>query len=276
GQGISGWVFSREESLCNSDPRLDFNACGIMPGQEYRASLVVPLRRNQQTLGVMALYAADIAAYNSEHTRILESIGRMAGDAIVNARDHAEMESTALTDRLTGLPNMRAILIEFERATAQARRFRQPLALLMMDLDGFKAINDILGHQTGDRYLEEVAKVMRAQLRAHEFLGRYAGDEFVAILPNSAKNAVEPLLERLRLGVTALAVPDGHGAQARAGVSIGVAEFETDGDTLEQLMAAADAAMYIDKSQKPHRRRGPAPGGGENVVPFPARHGHAG
>lgn len=279
GQGISGWVFLHQESLSNSDPRLDFNALQLEIGNDYRASLVAPLLKNQQVLGVLALYSVEVTAYTSEHTRILESIARLAGDAIVNAREHEEMETTALTDRLTGLPNLRAILKEFDRAISQARRFKQPLSLLMMDLDGFKTINDTLGHKMGDRYLEEVGKVMRAQLRSHEFLGRYAGDEFVALLPNSPKTAVEPLLERLRLAVTTLAVPDDNGAEARAGVSIGVAEFGVDGTTLEEMMAAADAGMYADKSKKPHRRRATteaaeAPGD-ENVLPFPARQSRA-
>ncbi len=279
GQGISGWVFSHQESLCNSDPRLDFKAFQIESGSDYRASLVAPLLKNQQVLGVLALYSTEAAAYSSEHTRILESIARLAGDAIVNAREHGEMENTALTDKLTGLPNLRAILKEFDRAISQARRFKQPLSLLMMDLDGFKTINDTLGHKMGDRYLEEVAQVMRAQLRTHEFLGRYAGDEFVAILPNTHKTDAEPLLERLRIAVTTLIVQDDKSAEARAGVSIGVAEFGIDGATLEELMTASDAAMYADKSKKPHRRRPTMEvtevAADENVLPFPARQSRA-
>ncbi|HEX4948647.1 MAG TPA: diguanylate cyclase [Blastocatellia bacterium] len=280
GQGIAGWVFAQQESLCNADPRLDFNALQLEPSHDYRASLVAPLLKNQQVLGVLALYSVEFNSYSIEHTRILESIARLAGDAIVNAREHEEMEATALTDRLTGLPNLRAILKEFDRAMSQARRFQQPLSLLMMDLDGFKTINDTLGHKIGDRYLEEVGKVMRAQLRSHEFIGRYAGDEFVAILPNTSKNAVEPLLERLRLAVTTLVVLSDNGEEARAGVSIGTAEYGVDGVTLEALMAAADAGMYADKSKKPHRRRSPlvttSAIAEENVVPFPLRQSRAG
>ncbi len=275
GQGISGWVFVHQESLCNSDPRLDFNALQLELSNDYRSSLVAPLLKNQQVLGVLALYSVETEAYSSEHTRILESIARLAGDAIVNARDHEEMETTALTDRLTGLPNLRAILKEFERASSQAARFKQPLSLLMMDLDGFKSINDRLGHKMGDRYLEEVGQVMRAQLRTHEFLGRYAGDEFVAILPNTSKAGVAPLLERLRIAVTTLIVQDDNGAEARAGVSIGVAEFGVEGTTLEELMTASDAAMYADKARKSHHRLHTVAAteatAAEKVLPFPVR-----
>ena len=273
-QGISGWVFQHQESLCNSDPRLDFNALQVEMASDYRASLVAPLLKNQQVLGVLALYSATTDSYSTEQTRILESIARLAGDAIVNAREHEEMETTALTDRLTGLPNLRAIFKEFDRAVSQARRFKQPLSLLMMDLDGFKTINDTLGHKMGDRYLEEVAQVMRAQLRTHEFLGRYAGDEFVALLPNARKDAVEPLLERLRIAVTNLSVCDENGAEARAGISIGVAEFGMDGATLEELMSAADIGMYADKAKKPHRRRQLNPE--DKVIPFPVQQSRAG
>ncbi len=268
GLGVSGWVFLNQESLCNSGPRLDFSALQVELADDYFYSLAVPLMKNSQVLGVLALYSVEATPYTSEHVRILESIARLAGDAIVNAREHEEMETTAMTDRLTGLPNLRAILKEFEKAAHQARRFKKPFSFVMMDLDGFKNINDTLGHKMGDRYLEAVAEVMRSQFRTHEFLGRYAGDEFVAILPESSKQDVEPLIERLRLAVSALVVRNENGGEARAGVSIGVAEYDHDGTSLEQLMAASDTAMYADKSKKPPRQRQSTTS--DKVIPFPS------
>ena len=264
GLGVSGWVCLHHESLCNSGPLLDFSALQAEVSDDYFYSLAVPLIKNNQVLGVLTLYSVEATPYTSEHTRILESIARLAGDAIINAREHEEMETTAMTDRLTGLPNLRAILKEFERVSNQARRSKKPFSLVMMDLDGFKNINDTLGHKMGDRYLEAVAKVMAEQLRTHEFLGRYAGDEFVAILPEASKKEIEPLLERIRMAVSGLLVLDENGGEARAGISIGVAEYELDGTTLETLMTAADTDMYEDKSQKPHRQRN------DKIIPFPA------
>ena len=267
GLGVSGWVFLNQASLCNSGPRLDFSALQVELSDDYFYSLAVPLMKNNTVLGVLTLYSVEATPYTNEHTRILESIARLAGDAIINAREHEEMETTAMTDRLTGLPNLRAILKEFERASNHARRSQKPFSLVMMDLDGFKNINDTLGHKMGDRYLEEVAEVMLSHLRTHEFLGRYAGDEFVAILPETSKHSVEALLERLRTAVTTLVVRDENGGEARAGVSLGVAEYELDGTTLEKLMTAADTAMYADKSKKPHRQRSAS--ATDKVIPFP-------
>ena len=269
GLGVSGWVFLNHESLCNSGPILDFRALQVEVSDDYFYSLSVPLLKNNQVLGVLTLYSVEASPYTSEHTRILESIARLAGDAILNAREHEEMETTAMTDRLTGLPNLRAILKEFERVSNHARRAKKAFSLVMMDLDGFKSINDTLGHKMGDRYLEEVAKVMSAQLRTHEFLGRYAGDEFVIILPGTSKQDIEPLLERLRIAVNTLIVHDENGHEAKAGVSIGVAEYDHDGTTLETLMTAADTAMYVDKSQKPHRQRN------DKIIPFPSSRSQA-
>ena len=268
GLGVSGWVFLNQGSLCNSGPHLDFSALQVEVSDDYFYSLAVPLMKNNQVLGVLTLYSIEATPYTSEHTRILESIARLAGDAILNAREHEEMETTAMTDRLTGLPNLRAILKEFERISNHARRSKKRFSLVMMDLDGFKNINDTLGHKMGDRYLEAVAKVMSSQLRTHEFLGRYAGDEFVAILPETNRQVIEPLLERLRMVVNALVVNDENGGAAKAGVSLGVAEYELDGTTLETLMAAADTAMYLDKSKKPHRQRSAS--SSDKVIPFPS------
>ncbi len=246
--GITGYVAANRQPMYNCDPHLDFKAAHIDPGDEYRTAMSVPLMKGDEVLGVLTLYHADLAAYATDHLRLLEAVAKLASDAIANALQHEETQAIALTDLLTGLPNARALRHKFEESASRARRFNLPFSLLMMDLDGFKAINDTLGHQTGDRVMREVAQILARQIRASDFLGRYAGDEFVAILHIDQEGARE-LVRRVQR------VVDNHDfgfkqAGITLGISIGWASFGVDGDTLDELLLAADRAMYSDKLRR--------------------------
>ncbi|MEN3332730.1 MAG: hypothetical protein V7641_2095, partial [Blastocatellia bacterium] len=180
--GITGYVAVNRQPMYNCDPQLDFKAARLDLGDDYRTAMSVPLMKGDDVLGALTLYHADLPAYEADHLRLLEAVAKLASDAIANALQHEETQAIALSDLLTGLPNARALRQKFEESAGRARRFNLPFSILMMDLDGFKAINDTLGHQTGDRVMKEVAQVLARQIRASDFLGRYAGDEFVAIL----------------------------------------------------------------------------------------------
>jgi diguanylate cyclase (GGDEF)-like protein/putative nucleotidyltransferase with HDIG domain len=246
--GITGYVAANRQPLYNCDPQLDFKAARLDLGEDYRTAMSVPLMKGEDVLGALTLYHAELPAYEADHLRLLEAVAKLASDAIANALQHEETQAIALSDLLTGLPNARALRQKFEESANRARRFNLPFSILMMDLDGFKAINDTLGHQTGDRVMKEVAQVLARQIRASDFLGRYAGDEFVAILHIDQDGARE-LVHRLQRMV------DNHDfgfkqAGIGIGVSIGWASYSVDGDTLDELLLAADRAMYSDKLRR--------------------------
>ena len=119
----------------------------------------------------------------------------------------------------------------------------------MLDLDDFKIVNDTFGHKLGDRMLREVAALVQTQLREYDFLARYAGDEFVAILPDMAVEQVAELRERIERIVSAFSIEVRGQGRARVGISLGSAVFGVDGETLDQLVIAADQAMYRAKSE---------------------------
>jgi diguanylate cyclase (GGDEF)-like protein len=182
--------------------------------------------------------------------RILESISRIASDAISQSLQHAETESKALTDPMTSLPNARNLEIQFEKEIARARRNGTSLQVLMLDLDGFKSINDTFGHKAGDTMLKEVSKVMRKELRDYDFLARYAGDEFVAIVPETDRKAVIELCQRMEKAVRSYQLDVGDGRFAGVGVSLGAAAFPNSGETLDEILIAADKAMYAVKEKR--------------------------
>ena len=171
--------------------------------------------------------------------------------ADVTARKEAEMRLAhlALHDPLTGLPNRRALADALERAIARAHRTGLPLAVLALDLDGFKAINDRLGHPAGDATLLEVAARLQRTIRRSDFVARLGGDEFAVIAADLHGPAPIVRLAR-RLGLAIRTPIELKGSPAEIDVSIGVAFFPGDGETTEQLLARADAALYAAKRER--------------------------
>jgi diguanylate cyclase (GGDEF)-like protein/putative nucleotidyltransferase with HDIG domain len=248
GAGITGWVVANRHPMHNCDPRLDFDVIKTELDEKYNTASVVPLMREGNMLGALALYSAELTSYTADHLRLMEAVAKLASDAIANAVHHEQTETSALTDLLTGLPNARALRYRFEEESDRARRHRDVFSVVMMDLDGFKAVNDRLGHQAGDHLLKELSNLLLSQIRSSDFIARYAGDEFVAILqagPEEAKEAVQ----RIQRGVDRHDF--GFGASKLfIGVSAGWACFGEDGNTLDELLLAADRAMYADKSRR--------------------------
>jgi diguanylate cyclase (GGDEF)-like protein len=162
--------------------------------------------------------------------------------------NHAQAESNALTDPLTGLPNARALHLRFDQEVSRARRNQQPFQVIMLDLDDFKIVNDSFGHKIGDRMLREVANLIQSQLREYDFLARYAGDEFVALLPDLTVAQLAELSDRIETIVRSFSLSVRGETRARVGISIGASIFGVEGETLDQLLVAADQAMYRAKS----------------------------
>jgi diguanylate cyclase (GGDEF)-like protein len=269
GKGNVGWVFANQSPMLNVSPQPDLKALQLPLDVNYRTSLIIPLTKENEALGTLALYSEELEQYSSEHIRLVEAISQLAGDAIANALHYEETEATAYTDRLTGLPNLRAILRAFDVETNRVRRTNQAFTFLMMDLDGFKKINDTLGHHAGDLFLKEISRQIKSHLRITDFLGRYAGDEFVAILPQTRQEEVAELVTRIKFAVDNHTVTTEDGKIARGGISIGVAECDGNEITLEELMARADAEMYADKAER--KRRQVIAQNSDQVIPFPLR-----
>ncbi|HEX8071614.1 MAG TPA: diguanylate cyclase [Pyrinomonadaceae bacterium] len=257
GEGVIGFVLANRRAVGGFDPMLDFAEFDLPEEERYHSMVALPISKDERLLGVLAVYSAAAEPYTDDHTRLLDMVARLAADALANALQHAEAESNALTDPLTGLPNARALHLRFTEEEARAKRTGHSFQVVMLDLDEFKQVNDTFGHQTGDQMLREVGRVLQAQLREYDFLARYAGDEFVAIVQELSDEQVRDLRERIERAISRLSLrvpPDKH---ARVGVSVGAARFGTDGETLSHLLIAADEAMYNVKADHRQRRRDP-------------------
>jgi diguanylate cyclase (GGDEF)-like protein len=160
--------------------------------------------------------------------------------SVFELRRYAETRRQATTDELTGLPNRRWFDLELRRAIAHARSAGEPLALLVIDLDHFKELNDTLGHHAGDRVLAQLGPRIRAALRSGDHVARLGGDEFAVLLPGDG--AAEGAGERIRDALSERFTVEGIELQIAA--SIGVALFPEHGDDAETLLQRADVAMY--------------------------------
>jgi diguanylate cyclase (GGDEF)-like protein/putative nucleotidyltransferase with HDIG domain len=248
GEGVTGFALANRLPVNRIHPSLDFADMQFAAGQDYSSMASLPLFKDDLLLGALSIYSMSPREYSDEQIRLLETVTRLASDALANAVNHARAESNALTDSLTGLPNARRLHVRFEEEVSRTRRTGQPFQVIMLDLDDFKLVNDTFGHKVGDRMLREVASLVHAQLREYDFLARYAGDEFVAIVPDTAVEQVEELRERIEKTVSGFSIEVRAQGRARVGISVGSAVYGVDGDTLDQLLVAADQAMYRAKS----------------------------
>ncbi|HKZ81431.1 MAG TPA: diguanylate cyclase [Pyrinomonadaceae bacterium] len=246
GEGVTGFTLANRSPMNQLHPSLDLAGLDIDPA--YRSMASLPLFKGDLLLGALSVYSTELEQYTDDHMRLLETVTKLASDALANAMHHAEAESNALTDPLTGLPNARYIALRFEEEAGRARRTGRPFQVVMLDLDDFKLVNDTYGHQVGDKMLREMARIIQGQLREYDFLARYAGDEFVAIVQELVGSQVEDLRARIENAVRNFSLHVKGTHRARVGISIGTATFGKEGETLDQLLVAADQAMYRAKS----------------------------
>ncbi|HEU4711870.1 MAG TPA: diguanylate cyclase [Pyrinomonadaceae bacterium] len=248
GEGVTGFALANRSPVNQLHPSLDFTDINPDAGIKYRSMASLPLFKDDVLLGALSVYSSDLDQYTDDHMRLLETVTRLASDALANAMQHAEAESNALTDPLTGLPNARYLALRFEEEAARARRTDRAFQVVMLDLDEFKNVNDTYGHKAGDRMLREVAHLISSQLREYDFLARYGGDEFVALVQEVVGAQVEELCARIEGAVSKFSLSLGLNRVARVGISVGTATFGIDGDTLDHLVAHADNEMYRVKS----------------------------
>jgi diguanylate cyclase (GGDEF)-like protein len=184
-----------------------------------------------------------------ERNRITDSVGQSA-PVLANLRNLAIAENRAATDALTGLPNARACRDNLKRLVAQAGRTVSPLSAIMLDLDHFKQINDRFGHGAGDDVLAAIGEVLRANFRVSDFGGRYGGEEFLMLLPDTDQSGALQVAEKLRRGIGALEFQQPDLAVT---ASFGIATYPLDALDSDSLVRQADRALYAAKANGRNR-----------------------
>ena len=217
----------------------------VHPGPYQLKLALAELRAVQRAL---AASQDDSNASRQQNDVFLETISRLRQKVMRLEQEAAKMHHFAYHDELTGLPNRSLLLDRLKQAIVQAARQQKQVGLLLLDLDGFKSVNDKFGHETGDKLLQRVAERLLCCIRGADTACRYGGDEFVVLLPDvdGEKSAAE-VAQKIRLNLANPYLIDDHSIALTA--SIGIAVYPYDGNNQNDLIRRADIAMYLAKAR---------------------------
>ncbi len=227
---------------------------------------VAPLVTDAGTIGALAVYHVDRNVYTTDDRRLLARVASHAANVIASALVFEQTQEQSLTDVLTGLPNRRYLDSHLAQEVARVRRHGGQLSILVLDMDGFKQINDEFGHQAGDGALREVSQVLRASLRVYDVCARFAGDEFVLVLGDCDPAQAERRRADLQRAIAAIWIEPIPGRIVSLSVSVGAATFPDDADTVDGVLSVADRRMYRDKGDR--KRLGPGHGRPDARLPL--------
>ncbi len=246
--GITGWVLGRAIPY-RCDRTAEHPEGAPIPGQDDgldESMLVIPLVSGEKRLGVLDIWRDGAAQFSDQDLERAVLLGKLGADAWRSAEQRAELAERVVTDTVTGLLNKRWWDELAPREAAQVLRAKGNIAVLLVDLDGFKAVNDSFGHASGDVVLKHVARVLTSSVRAGDTVVRFGGDEFVLLLRDCPEADAIEVAHSIRDALGRVPGPDGKAAPVTA--SIGISLFPEHGTTLEDVAENADTAMYRAKA----------------------------
>jgi diguanylate cyclase (GGDEF)-like protein len=248
GSGLSGHIISTGKPLYIEDIEEFDQVESIRFGdrQDVRSILAVPMILRGKVIGMLSVQSYQARAYTPEDMYLLEMLSAHAAIAIDNTRLFQEVQLLAITDPLTGTNNRRELYDLGEREFARTKRYKHTLSAMMVDIDKFKKVNDTYGHTIGDQILIQVTDRIRVNIRDIDILGRYGGDEFAILLPETGPEAARQVAERLRSAISGIPFETEAGS-IQVTASIGVSTISGRMRNLETLIDKADMAVYMAK-----------------------------
>lgn len=229
-------------------------ANAFLESLQVRSGLVVPLFVSNRVMGSLQLFSSETDAFTTEDAQLLWVMSLVAESLLT--RDYANdgLIRLAFTDYLTSLKTRGYFEQQLELEIKRSERKKTSFALLMIDIDFFKSLNDRFGHRAGDQVLRDVASILMRDMREVDTVARYGGEEFVIILPETGGTGAKLVAERLRRSVeNAKFFAGSPGAVERLSISIGIAVFDEDAQFRRDLIENADAALYYAKSHGRNR-----------------------
>lgn len=218
-----------------------------------RSILAVPLHSVERLVGMLFFGRREPDGFSAAAMRRAEVFGHHVVFPIQRAQLEEDLRRLAYTDAQTSLFNHRHFQAQLEEELSRAQRYGRPLSLILMDIDNFKAFNDLHGHPAGDRLLHDVSQLLKDSLRGVDIPARYGGEEFVVVCPETQRDQAVVLAERLRATIAAADFEIGEGQPVRITVSMGVAAFPLDAQAKSALVDAADKALYEAKRSGKNR-----------------------
>jgi diguanylate cyclase (GGDEF)-like protein len=253
GNILNFWAAKLSRPLLVTHGR-NLQADSALEGMNASSALVIPLTVSNRVLGSLQLFSSRADAFYEEDAQLLWIASLVAENLLTREYANEGLIRFAFTDYLTGVKTRGYFEQQLEMELKRAERKKSPVALLMIDIDFFKALNDRYGHHVGDQVLRDVASILVKDMREIDTVARYGGEEFVIILPET--NAAEGMLvaQRLRKAVEQARFFAGSARVIeRLSISVGVAVFNTDAQFKRDLIEFSDAALYAAKSQGRNR-----------------------
>ena len=242
GAGLWGRALRESKTVIENEGEADPDCVGIY--LESVARMCIPLVSFGQTLGVLVLDSARPDSFLASDIQSLESVADICATAIQNAHYVERVKHLAYLDGLTGIFNRRYFELRIQEELERARRFDSAMAVIMVDIDQFKSLNDEFGHLLGDEVLRQVSSIFSQQLRKIDVVCRYGGEEFAILLSQTSQPQALAVAEKLRRLVDSWQFP---GVSRPVTISAGVATWPDHGSTREDLVRAADAGLYAAK-----------------------------
>jgi diguanylate cyclase (GGDEF)-like protein len=234
--------------LVSAGHNLQADAC--LEALGARSALIVPLVVSNKVIGTMQLFATEQEAFTREDAQLFWMLTLVAENQLTRDYENEGLIRFAFTDFLTGLKTRGYFEQQLELEIKRAERKQTPIALLMLDIDHFKLLNDTYGHHVGDQVLRDISAVLIKELREVDTAARYGGEEFVIVLPETNTAGAMLVANRTRRGVEQAKFFAGSPRKVEhLTISIGVSIFEQDAQTKRELIESADAALYAAKSK---------------------------
>jgi two-component system, cell cycle response regulator len=245
--GLAGWVGHHDLAKLAHGPQELNPAEPAAP-----TAMAIPVHSRGHVYGVLALYGRRGGAFNDDDLMTVRLLVSQAESAIENTFLHEEASRLSITDALTGVWNRRHFDLRLEEEFERSARFLEPFGLLLLDVDGFKPINDVYGHPAGDFVLVELARRLQDVTRSVDVVARFGGEEFALILPRTPLDGARLVAEKIRTAV-AREPFDALGQTIPVTASVGVAAYPDSGVDPRTLLAAADEALYEAKATGKNR-----------------------
>lgn len=219
-----------------------------------RTMICLPLNAGGRTIGIVELISLQARHRLGEaEMQAAEAMASLAATGLEKVRLLGQLRNAADMDLVTGVHNHRYLQERLRQEVARSARSHSPFAVLMLDLDRFKPVNDRHGHADGDRVLHAIGATIKAHVRTSDIVARYGGDEFVVLMPDTPVEHVEQVARRVVSGIQLRRHQLSDGSDIAVGVSAGLALYPSDGRTSAQLLQASDAAMYAAKRTGGHQ-----------------------
>lgn len=220
----------------------------LMQYMSFTGGVIVPLTDKKRTNGLLKLFTQSENFFTEDDLKLMKHIGSILSKSILNVKSHSVMRRMATVDGLTNLYNRRFFNEQLMREFKRSRRYHSSLALIMIDVDHFKAYNDHSGHLNGDQVLIVVGELLKACVREVDFVARYGGEEFSVILPEANLKQGMVVAEKIRSSVEKTKFTDEHKQPSgKLTVSLGVATNTSEVDSINELINRADVALYRAK-----------------------------